>query len=157
MSLGLKHLIECHCVLPQFRDKCDVIYHKFVVFSELDDDDNLIPKHAQCNNCGVVHRIVDIGRSEISAGRDTSMAVVNIADIKLSMPANIIQVLETYAVDLPTWEETAWIIENQRWGSYVTLTSEQKDDVKEGKILRFISHNTVKIESYSISMLFPIR
>ena len=157
MSQKLKHLIECHCILPQYRERRDPVYHKFVVFTELDEHDNVIPKHAQCNNCGVIHRVVDVGRSEINSGREASAALVDIADVKLSLPPNIVSVLETYAVDLATWEETAWILENQSWGSYIILASEEKAGQIEGKCLRFISPTSVKIEPYTSSVMFPSR
>ena len=51
---GQKHLIECHCILPQYRRALNTVYHKFVVFSEIDDSDTVVPKFAQCNNCGVI-------------------------------------------------------------------------------------------------------
>ena len=39
---GIKHLIECHCMLPQYRNKKDRQYHKFVVFSIIDNADCVI-------------------------------------------------------------------------------------------------------------------
>lgn len=105
----------------------------------------------------MIHRVIDIGKSEIDLGREASAALVSIADIKLSLPTNISSVLETYAVDLPTWEETAWILENQSWGSYIILSSEEKDGLIEGKCLRFVSPTSVKIEPFSNSVMFPSR
>lgn len=155
MSSGIKHLIECHCTLPQLRDRNPPIYHRFVVFSQIDDDDNVIVKNAQCNNCGVIHRILDIGKSEIAqGGKDDSASLVNIEDIKLSLPQNVINVLESYAVSLPTWEEVQWIIDNKKWGSFVVLASEERSGMVEGKMLQFIDQQRVKIEPYSMSITF---
>ena len=89
---GLKHLVECHCVLPQYRNKKDTSYHQFVVFSIIDNADSVIPKHAACNNCGVIHNIYDIGKSEIQAGQETG-AVMQREDIKLMMPKSLSDVL----------------------------------------------------------------
>lgn len=157
MTRGLKHLVECHCVLPQYRERKDTIYHRFVVFTAFDKDDNVIPKHAQCNNCGVIHRILDVGRTEIIMGREASASLVSISDVKLSLPTNIVSVLETYNVGLPTWEEVTWILENEAWGSYVVLASEEKDGLIEGKCLRFAGPGSIKIEPYTLSTLFPSR
>lgn len=157
MKEGIKHLIECHCVLPQFRDRRDPVYHRFVVFSEIDDNDNVIVKYAQCNNCGVVHRVTDIAKSEIILGKDESVSIVSIDDIKLSLPSNVVSVLESYAVDLPTWEEVAYVLENQRWGSIVILSSEEKLGKIEGKCLRFLGPLSVKIEPYSTVTDFPMK
>ncbi len=157
MKTAFKHLVECHCVLPQYRDRDDVIYHQFVVFSEFDDDDNIIVKHVQCNNCGVIHRIVDVGKSEIVVGRDASAAVVSISDIKLSLPQNIINVLESYNVDLPTWEHAAWVLNNEKWGSMVNLASEEKSNNVEGKYLLISSPTSLKVEVFVRPVLFPER
>lgn len=155
MKKGVKHLIECHCVLPQFRTRQDPIYHRFVVFSEVSDSDEIIPKYAQCNNCGVIHRISDISRSEILAGNDESVSIISVNDIKLSMPSNVISVLESYPVDLATWEQSQFILENKSWGSHVILTAETRDDRTDGKLLRFVGPGSVRIEPYSWSPMFP--
>lgn len=154
MKRGVKHLIECHCVLPQYRTRPDPIYHRFVVFSEVDGDD-VVPKYAQCNNCGVIHRISDISKSEILMGNDESVSIVSINDIKLSIPQNIVSVLESYAVDLTTWEHVLFIFENKQWGSHVILTAESKNERTEGKLLRFSGPGLIKIEPYSWSPMFP--
>lgn len=157
MNRRLRHLIECHCILPQYRGHSDAVYHKFVVFTEIDGDDNVIVKHAQCNNCGVIHRIIDVGRSEIIPGKEASASLVNVSDVKLSLPQSVVSVLETYACDVSVWEEAAWIIEHSDWGSCVILSSEEKSGVVEGKYLKFIGHSSVKIEPFSNKFLFPAR
>lgn len=155
MKRGVKHLVECHCVLPQYRTKPDPIYHKFVVFSETDDTGAAIPKHAQCNNCGVIHRVTGFMQSEIMMGNDESVAIVSVNDIKLSIPQNISSVLESYVVDLATWEQVQFILENKQWGTHVILTAETKTDKTEGKLLRFMGASQMKIEPYSWSYMFP--
>ena len=154
MKRGVKHLIECHCVLPQYRTRQDPIYHKFVVFSEVEDDD-VIPKYAQCNNCGVIHRISDITQSEILMGNDESVSIISVNDIKLSIPQNISSVLESYASDLVTWEQAQFVLENKQWGTHIILTTETKAEKVEGKLLRFVGPGTIRIEPYSWSPMFP--
>ena len=83
---GLKHLIECHCVLPQFRKRENPPYHKFVVFSLIDDSDTAIPKHARCNNCGVIHNVIDICKSEILPGQEVG-AVMTKKDCGMMLPS----------------------------------------------------------------------
>ena len=41
------------------------LFHKFTVFSEFDSEGEIIPKIAKCNNCGVIHKVIDFCRSEI--------------------------------------------------------------------------------------------
>jgi hypothetical protein len=64
MDKGVKHLVRCRCILPQFKDKPNPPAHQFAVFSVLDDQDVLKVGFAQCNNCGIVHKVTDICLSE---------------------------------------------------------------------------------------------
>lgn len=147
---GIKHLIECHCVLPQYRnrDRLDSIYHRFVVFSVIDTDDNMVPKYAQCNNCGVIHKIIDVMTSEVALGNDSDAAVLSIDDIKLSLPENVVNILASYDADLPTWEEAAFLVENKQWGGHVVLTRDENEIAISGKILKFNGPLSLKIEPY---------
>lgn len=149
---GVKHLIECHCVLPQYRDKPEPIYHQFIVFSAIDDEDNVIPKLAQCNNCGVVHRVTDVSVSEIFLGDDSDAAVMSLEDIRASIPDSIARVLDSYKADVATWEEVAFILEHQCWDLRVNLSSENDGDEIRGKCLRFTGPSTFKIEPYSMRL-----
>ena len=63
----VKHLVECHCVLPQYRNRQELVYHKFTVFSLLEDD-SVVEKLVRCNNCDAVHRVFDVCKSEIFIG-----------------------------------------------------------------------------------------
>jgi hypothetical protein len=149
MKTGQKHLIECCCSLPKFQSSKEVVYHRFVVFSELEND-VVIPKHAQCNNCGVIHRVFDIGKSEIILGKDKSSLTMSLFDIKASLPNNITNLLDSYKVDLSTYEEALSILENERWGSFIVLQSNLENGNVEGKLLRFNSKDVFKVEPFSM-------
>jgi hypothetical protein len=144
---GLKHLIECHCILPQFRSRKDPIFHKFVVFSIIDDEDQILTKFSQCNNCGVVHKIIDICRSEIISGMEDSGSIISKSDIKHSLSKNLISILETYKCDIATWENVQFIIENEMWGSEVTIEREEIDGNIQVKSLKLLGDSKVKIET----------
>lgn len=148
MRQGIKHLIECHCVLPQYRKSEDPPFHKFVVFSIIDEYDNIVPKCVQCNNCGVIHRVIDIAKSEAALGNDNSASVISIDDIKLSLPENIARVLENYQCDIPTWEEAQFFVEEGKWGSKIILTTEYLEEEIRGKYLLLESERSIKILSY---------
>lgn len=149
MKRGIKHLIECHCVLPQYRSVPDPSFHRFVVFSVIDDHDNVIPKYVRCNNCGVVHRVTDLMKSEVIMGNESDASVILIEDIKHSLPSNVVSVMESYSCDLPTWEQVAFIFETSQWGSQVILTSETIADERRGKLMLINGPVSLKIESYS--------
>ena len=144
---GIKHLIECNCVLPQFRKRDKPPFHSFVVFSTINESDVIEPKTVQCNNCGIVHRVIDFCRSEIITGRE-DCSFVSIEDIKFMIPKQVQEILETYKCDLPTWEETLFNLQEEKWGSFVILERKENEGDTEGKLLRFKGHGRFMIEPF---------
>jgi hypothetical protein len=145
---GYKHLIECHCVLLQYRDRKDPIYHKFVVFSAVDDTDTVIPAYAQCNNCGTVHKIYDICKSEIIAGKDESSSTEKKEDVCISLPKSLVELFESYNLEVANYQYARFILENKIWDSTIILTSELDGEQHAGKILRFLSAEKFRVEPF---------
>lgn len=148
MISGQKHLVKCRCVLPQYKNAVHPIPHQFIVFSIINDDNTVKPKFAQCTNCGVVHRVIEIGRSEIIQGREAMGSILTINDIKQSIPEQLATILESSHADLPTWEAVQFILETQQWGNFVVLTSDVEGDTKQGKYVRLLGEKMFKIETY---------
>ena len=146
---GQKHLIKCRCILPQFKNSPEPPNHHFIVFSEIDDDDNVKQKLAQCNNCGVIHKITDICTSEIVEKKEDSKSIITIDDLKSTLNANLVSILEKNSSDLATWENVKFIIENKLWGSPVTISSEVEDKSRIGKILIILGDSFFKIDQFS--------
>jgi hypothetical protein len=146
---GVKHLIQCHCVLPQYRKLPEPLFHKFVVFSIIDDQDQVIPKAARCNNCGAVHKIVEIGRSEVALRKEDSRAIITQAELAMSLPEDVVKLFQTYDVDLATWEQAAFVLDNQQWGTAITLVRETEDDDTTGKVLVIMATNRFRVESFN--------
>lgn len=149
MTIGQKHLIKCRCVLPQFKRAQHPPQHQFAVFSVINDDDTVKPRFAQCTNCGVVHKVTEIGRSEIVQGREAMSSMLTVADIKPALPELLAQVLENNKADLPTWEAVQFIYENQQWGNFVVLTTDTEGDTKQGKYVRLLGEKLFKVETYA--------
>lgn len=147
MIEGYKCLLTCRCFLPQFKNRADPPTHQFIAFVVLQDD-VAVPKIVQCNNCGVLHKIVDVCKSEIQTGRESGATLVTIDDIKMCLGTNLVTILENNAVDLPTWEQVQFIVENEQWGNHVVLKSEIDDKTTTGKILRVLGTNLAKVESF---------
>ena len=63
--LGIKHLVNCHCYLKIYQKNENIIYHKFPVYSKIDENGNIIPKNVKCNNCNAFHKVYEIQKSEI--------------------------------------------------------------------------------------------
>ena len=145
---GHKHLVKCRCVLPQYKNLPLPIQHKFVVFSQISDNEDVIVKYAQCNNCGIIHRITNICVSEIVSGKDHMNSLISIDDIRATLPTNFIQVLEASSADLATWEAVQFIVENKKWGEFVVLSSEFDDGETCGKYIRIFGETLCKIETF---------
>lgn len=145
---GQKHLVACRCILPQFKNRQNPPRHQFAVFSSIDDKDNVIIKYAQCNNCGLIHKIIDICKSEIMQGKEAMSSIVSIEDIKLTLPANLSSILERNNSDLPTWEQALSIIENKEWGNFILLAQEEDGNKKQIKYVRIMSETFFKIENF---------
>jgi len=145
---GIKHLVQCHCILPQYKDKPNPVFHQFVAFSIIDVSDTVIPKYVQCNNCAVVHKIVDVCRSEMVVGRDELSTMTNIDDIALMVPKDVRSVLESYKADIATWENVHFIINQEQWGSHVVLTQDVLEEDTQGKLLIFNGPGKFNIETF---------
>lgn len=146
---GMRHLIECNCVLPQFKNKKPVMWHKFQVFSIIDENNEVIPKFAQCNNCGIIHKITEIGTSEITV-KENIRSIRKVEEIKLGMQSDIAGLLEQYNMDLSVWEEAEFILQNKKWGSMIVLDTEIEDGLLVGKALIFQGVPVLaRIESFS--------
>lgn len=148
---GVKHLVECHCVLPQFRSVNPPVYHKFVVFSMINDSDSVVEKVAQCNNCGILHRVFEIGKSEILTGDEDGLSsVLSKDDIKLMLPSSVANVLENYSADLPVWEQCLFVTEHKKWDTSIIVSSEVNEDngTRKGKLMRIVEGGNIKLETF---------
>jgi hypothetical protein len=146
---GLKHLIQCHCVLPQYRNANPAIFHKFVVFS-LVEDDVVREKIVQCNNCGVLHRVVDHCKSEIIHGKESSSAVRTVEDIELNIPEKLAAYLKSQNVDVATWEQIEWVLDNPQ-DIEIVIRRDDQDDRTNLKILAIKQDKTFRTRNEIIS------
>ena len=149
MPIGIKHLIQCHCILPQYRKSPEPVFHKFTVFSIVDDSDTCIPKIVNCNNCGATHKVFDVCKSEIVVGKDEVKAQLTIEDFKLSLPESLYDLLNSYQKEVYDFEYSQFILDNELWNKTIVLTRENIGDKIEGKILKFIAADKFRVESFS--------
>jgi hypothetical protein len=146
MSKGFKHLIECHCTLSIFKKhSTGNVYHKFPVYSKFDDNDNVIQKIVQCNNCGVVHKIVDICQSEIMGGKDDLKTGLDIEDIGMQLPTRLEHILIKNNCDIATWEHALDIIDEERWGESIIISRQIIESKQNIKLLEIFSIDKFKI------------
>lgn len=143
---GLKHLVQCRCILPQFKRLSNPPFHQFVVFSVIDDEKVRV-KFAQCDNCGLIHRVVDIAKSEIMKGREYMSSLITVDEIKMSLGDAIVAALEANDVDRSTWEMVKFIVDNEKWGEHVILSRETEGSDVHVKYMRIIGANMIKVDT----------
>lgn len=144
----VKHLLECKCVLPQYKNADPPIFHKFLVFSEINTGDgSVVPSYAQCNNCGVIHKITEIGKST-QLRKESMNALLTIDDIKSSLPPRLAAILEQNNCDLPYWQEAQFIIANSLWGRGFNLFQEREGTTIIGKYIVILGENLYDIKPF---------
>lgn len=145
---GQRHLIECHCVLPVYKGKVPIVYHKFAVYSFLDEKSGkIVPKYVNCNNCGVTHLVKEFCKSEIKLGKEDVKSVRDIKEVSLSLPEKVLKVLDDYNSTIDIYEEVEDVIDNKVYPRDLIIKREIIDDSYHIKILRILSNNRFKILS----------
>lgn len=150
---GIKHLIECHCVLPLYKGSQKIIYHKFPVYSKIKNDGKLIEKLVKCNNCDAVHLIKEICKSEIQAGKDQTGVTLTKEDISYMLNDKIVNLLKKINADMSTWEHVLDVIEEERWEENIVIKREIIDEKQHVKVLKFFNENKFKVSSDVINDL----
>ena len=148
---GVKHIIECRCILPTLKNRIDPPLHKFIVFSVINDNDAINEKYSQCNNCGIVHKIIDLCQSEIIHSREDLKSALTIEDIKFTLPESVTNILEIYDCDLATYEHVKFMYDFNVKDEFTILTKEMDETGTriEGKVLRYKEGKTFSIEPFS--------
>ena len=149
MPTGVKHLIRCRCVMPQFKNLPEPPQHQFVVFSVIDDNDRVQLKFAQCNNCGVIHKVIDVCKSEVLTNREDMGSILTVDEIKAGLPRNLVNILDSNDADLPTWEVASFIYENKRWGEFVVLNTDSENGTRQGKYVQILGESMFKVNTFA--------
>jgi hypothetical protein len=129
----IKHLIDCQCTLSIYKNRTKPIYHKFPVFS-LIEEDSIIEKYVLCNNCDIVHRVYEINQSEINWGNEGYQSLVTTKeDIKFNFQNSgmdrLVEILEKNDIDISDWELIEHLLDNNLEGRIVLSKQEIKDNV----------------------------
>lgn len=148
---GQKHLVKCRCVLPQFKKRQEPKFHEFVVFSKIINSE-FIESFAQCNNCGIVHRVIDICKSKIIASKENMPTIPTIEEIAIGLPSDLSNLLKINNSDLATYQYAAFIIEQKLWDTRILLQKESADEFVVGKFLTFLKNERFRVEPFSYQM-----
>ncbi len=150
---GIKHLVECHCILAIYKNVSPPVYHKFLVYSKFDDNDKIIPKYVNCNNCGATHLVYEVCKSDLKTGKEDISSVRSISDISLSLPDKLIKVLESYDSECVIYEEVEDVIKNSLYPTSIILKREIIDENHHLKILNIEGENNFSIASELINKI----
>ena len=148
---GIKHLIECHCYLAIFKNSKNMINHKFTVYSKLDESNNVIAKNFKCNNCDALHKVFDIGKSELIPGKDQTQSTLTKKELSIMLPTKISNILNEYESDMSNYDHAIDIIEEKRWGESIILKRDIIDENEAVKIMTINSKDNIKISTEIIN------
>jgi len=151
-KVGIKHLIQCRCILPTMKNRKDPPLHEFVVFS-VQEDNKVVKKLATCNNCGIVHEVYEVCRSNILDSFEGENASLTKEDIALSLSDSVSNILSSYKRDLPDYEHVKFMIDEKAVGDFIILSQEFNEGRKSGKILKYKGKGKFEIEPFSRSEL----
>ena len=145
MNLYVNHLIECQCILPLYKKSKKLIFHKFTVFSEINDNDEVKEKYVSCNNCDSIHKVTEVLKSEVVWGNDSyKNLVTTIEDIKFNLSnegyEKIINILEQNNCEISIWENINFLIQNDLEES-VIISKEEIDNSVVIKKLFYLNNN----------------
>lgn len=154
MSTGTKHTITCSCIFAKLKNAKNPPQYRFTVFSVIDDDDNVIPSFVTCSNCGVVHKIVDLCKSEIIHGKEGSTFNLDIDELKTRLPEKLVTIVEKYKPDIATWEYLVFAYENNVYDKPIVLSSELIENVSCGKYVKLKLNDGFTLGTFSRDELF---
>lgn len=145
---GHKHMIQCSCTVHGLSEH---VFYQFPVFSlcgtNEKNENAFIDKYICCPNCGALHHVINYCQS-IIVSRNDNVTPVTVDDVRISIPANICLILESYDADLATWEEIKHIITSGISDASVILKISTDLNLVHGKKLIF-SKGNISLESFS--------
>lgn len=136
----IRHLIECQCILKIYEKRTKPIFHKFAVFSIFDEENNIIEKYVQCNNCNALHKVYDFQKSEIMWGKDGYIGLVNnINDIRNNLISQgyqkLTETLDSYKIiDISLWEKIEYLLDTNS-EDHIIL---EKKEIDNNVIIKFL-------------------
>tara|TARA_R110002167_G_scaffold65993_2_gene186821 strand:+ start:32 stop:409 length:378 start_codon:yes stop_codon:yes gene_type:complete len=108
---------------------------------------NVIPKYANCNNCGVTHLVDELCKSKIQIGKEDITSLRSLEEIELSLPEKLTKFLKQYNPTIDILEEIEDIFNNNSFPRGLVIKREVIDEKYNVKILNLISSERFTIAS----------
>lgn len=142
----ITHLIECSCILPLYSKSEKPIYHKFPVFSTLNEKEELEEKYVACNNCDVIHKVTDFCSSEVMTDTSNYRGLVTTKeDLEHSLNDKIISVLIKNDCEVDVWEKLDFLFENNI-SDHVVISKKYEESSIICQIIYIESDGSYKIK-----------
>lgn len=109
------------------------------------DGEDIDEKFIICDNCGSVHRVFDMCRSEIMTKHEMILSVRTIPEIKMSLDNDVSELLEKNNCHVSTWENVEFIIDNELVETPVIINRENLNGKTSIKILELKKNKKFKI------------
>ena len=148
MISGQRHLIECHCILPIYKNAKTQIYHKIAVYSMFNEQTGkVIPKYVNCNNCGITHYVTEYCKSEIQIGKEDITSIRSVLEVEIGLPEKLTKFLKQYSPTIDILEEVEHVFNNQLFPKGIIIKREIIDEKHNIKILNLINEQRFTISS----------
>ena len=113
MNESVCHLIECNCILPLYAKVERPVFHKFVVFSVILDEE-FVEKYVECNNCSAIHHVTNINTNTVMSDTSKYKALVCTKDdMKYALSSDILDFLTKNDCETYIWEKVSFLLENK--------------------------------------------
>ena len=137
---GQRHLIDCHYILHIYKNVSPVVYHKFAVYSKLDEKTGkVVPKYVNCNNCGITHFVDEFCKSKIQKGKEDMASIRNISEIEIGLPDKLTNFLRQYHPTIDILEEIEDVFNNNTFPKNIVIKREIIDETHNIKILNLVN------------------
>lgn len=146
----VKHIVECNCVLPMFYQQLQQglrVFYRFPVFSEIYNDGSIKPSFAECDHCGAILKVVEVGQVERTKKEETQFISTK-EELQQNLPEKLIELLSAFKLPLITWQEVEFLMRKKIYQRNVILTKEENDGVIVGKHLSIKSETIWRIEKF---------
>lgn len=98
--------------------------------------------------------MTEVGLSQ-KLKKETSAVLPDVEEIKTGLPEKLVQLIERYKLDLPSWQEIQFVFENEKWDRPIILFKEQGDNPEDvsGKYLLISSKSLWRVQIFSTENL----
>jgi len=129
-------------------DMKDPPHYAFPVLSKISKNGQVNDKNVKCPNCGRMHCVYEIGRSNVISGGSYR----ELDDVKRTLPDDLVKALDEHGCDYITYEECELAIKKRvKNNRKIILTREYSDGEITGKCVLIKKNGDFLLESYSYS------